>query len=79
MSDRLALAHAPEDFGMSRDKAEHVATTVYDAIRGEVARKADLLELDTSARHRVSITLRRAGEQVRHRGGGLQLGPAETA
>lgn len=63
MSDRLALAHASEDSGMSRDKAEHVATTVYDAIRGEVARKADLLELDTSARHRISITLRRAASR----------------
>jgi hypothetical protein len=46
MSDRLALAHAFEDSGMPREKAEHVATTVYDAIRGEVVRKADLLELE---------------------------------
>jgi hypothetical protein len=42
MSDRLALAHAFEDAGMARDKAEHVASVVLDAIHDNVATKTDL-------------------------------------
>jgi hypothetical protein len=42
VSDRLALAHAFEDAGIERAKAEHVAQVVLDAIRDNVATKADL-------------------------------------
>src|SRR5689334_24345124 len=48
MSDRLALAHAFEDSGMPREKAEHVASAVFDALtrRGESA-QACLVRLTT--------------------------------
>jgi hypothetical protein len=46
MTDRLTLAHAFEDGGMSRGAAEKVATEIYDAIRENVATKADLRELE---------------------------------
>ncbi len=42
MSDRLSLAHAFEDAGIPRDKAEQVATAVLNAIRDNVATKADI-------------------------------------
>jgi predicted component of type VI protein secretion system len=64
MSDRLALAHAFEDSGMPREKAEHVATTVYDAIRGEVARKADLLELEQRMGQRIATFEQRLSERI---------------
>lgn len=46
MTDRLTLAHALEEGGLPRDAAEHVATEIYDAIRENVATKADLRELE---------------------------------
>ncbi len=42
MSDRLALAHAIEDAGIERGKAERVASVIVDVIRDSVATKADL-------------------------------------
>ena len=45
MSDRLMLVNALEDAGIERRKAENVATVVFEAIRGNVATKADLAEL----------------------------------
>ena len=42
MSDRLALAHAFEDAGIVREKAEQLATAVLAAIRDNVATKSDL-------------------------------------
>ena len=43
MSDRLALAHAIEDAGVERAKAERIATVIFDAIHGSFATKADVL------------------------------------
>jgi hypothetical protein len=37
MSDRLTLAHAFEDAGIARDKAEGLATAGLNAIRDNVA------------------------------------------
>ena len=42
MSDRLTLAHAIEDAGIARDKAEQLAAPIFDRIRDNVATKADL-------------------------------------
>jgi hypothetical protein len=41
-ADRLALAHAIEDAGIARDKAERVASAIFDAINDNVATKADV-------------------------------------
>jgi hypothetical protein len=58
MSDRLALAHAFEDAGMARDKAEHVATVVLDAIHDNVARKADLQALEQKITSDLALAVR---------------------
>ena len=42
MSDRLALADAIEDAGIPRDKAQRVASVIFDAIDDNVATKADV-------------------------------------
>jgi Skp family chaperone for outer membrane proteins len=42
MSDRLALANAIEDAGIPRDKAQRVASVIFDAIHDRVATKADV-------------------------------------
>jgi hypothetical protein len=42
MSDRLALAHAIEDAGIERSKAEGVATAISQFVTGGVATKAEL-------------------------------------
>jgi hypothetical protein len=45
MSDRLTLAHAIEDAGIERAKAERVASAIVDLIHDEVATKADVAAL----------------------------------
>ncbi len=47
MTDRLTLAHALENGGISRDAAEHIATEIFDAIHDNVATKTDLREMET--------------------------------
>ena len=42
MSDRLALAHAIEDAGIERSKAENVASVIIRVIEGSVATKVQL-------------------------------------
>ena len=42
MSDRVALANAIEDAGIARDKAQRVASVIFDAIHDKVATKADV-------------------------------------
>jgi hypothetical protein len=42
MSDRLSLAHAIEDAGIPREKAEGVATAIARFVEGAAATKADL-------------------------------------
>ena len=53
MSDRLTVAHAFKDAGMSRDKAEHVASAIFEAIRGNVATKTDV---DMAVRREPAVT-----------------------
>jgi hypothetical protein len=42
MSDRLALAHAIEDAGISREQAENIATAIARFVEGSAATKADV-------------------------------------
>ena len=42
MSDRVTLADAIEDAGIPRDKAQRVASVIFDAIHDNVATKADV-------------------------------------
>lgn len=64
MSDRLALIDAIEDAGVERAKAERIATVIIDAVRNNVATKADVQDLHedlTTARIELkadTITLR---------------------
>ena len=45
MTDRLDLTNAFEAAGIERKAAEHLAAEIFDAIRENVATKADLSEL----------------------------------
>jgi hypothetical protein len=50
MSDRLALSNAIEDAGIPRDKAQRVASVIFDAIHDNVATKADVQALQASTK-----------------------------
>jgi hypothetical protein len=50
VSDRLALANAIEDAGIPRDKAQRVASVIFDAIHDNVATKADVQASEASLR-----------------------------
>ena len=45
MADRLTLAHAIEDAGIERTKAEALAGAIFEAIHDNVATKVDIKEL----------------------------------
>jgi hypothetical protein len=60
VSDRLALANAIEDAGIPRDKAERVASVIFDAIHDNVATKADVSEL----RHDLQVTETRLKAEI---------------
>src|SRR5579875_988773 len=47
MTDRLSLTNALADANIDRKAAERIATEIFDAIRENVATKADLSELRT--------------------------------
>jgi hypothetical protein len=81
MSDRLALANAIEDAGIPRDKAQRVASVIFDAIHDNVATKADVQALGSTlepkfARQDVAIerlrsTLREMESRITLRLGGI--------
>jgi hypothetical protein len=50
MSDRLALAHAIEEAGIPREKAENVATAIARFIEGSSATKADVERTEAALR-----------------------------
>jgi hypothetical protein len=50
VSDRLALANAIEDAGIPRDKAQRVASVIFDAIHDNVATKADVQASEAAVR-----------------------------
>ncbi len=45
MTDRLTLAHAIEDAGIERTKAEALAGAIFDAVHDNVATKGNIQEL----------------------------------
>ncbi len=47
MSDRLTLSNAFEDAGIERNKAERIASTIFNAIHDNVATKVDILMVRT--------------------------------
>ena len=61
VTDRLARAHALADAGRTRDRAEHVASTIFDATQGNVARRSDLREQGQELRSET----RALGEELR--------------
>ena len=54
MSDRLALANAIEDAGIPRNKAERVASVIFDAIHDNVATKADVQASEATLRGEIA-------------------------
>jgi ethanolamine utilization protein EutP (predicted NTPase) len=46
MSDRLALSNAIEEAGIPRDKAQRLASVIFEAIHTSVVTKADLAALE---------------------------------
>lgn len=50
MTDRLDLAHAIEAAGIERKAAENIAGVIFDAIRENVATKADLQQTESALR-----------------------------
>jgi tRNA U34 5-carboxymethylaminomethyl modifying GTPase MnmE/TrmE len=61
MSDRLALAHAIEDAGIPRDKAESVATAIARFVEGSAATKADVERAEAALKaniDRVEVALK---------------------
>jgi hypothetical protein len=57
-ADRLALAHAIEDAGIARDKAERVASAIFDAINDNVPTKADLFAVRSDVTAAIAATRR---------------------
>lgn len=55
MSGRPTLAHAFEDAGIERDKAEGLATAVLGAIRDNVATKTDLTQAIADLKHELTM------------------------
>jgi hypothetical protein len=55
MSDRLALANAIEDAGIPRDKAQRVASVIFDAIHDNVATKADVQAVRSDLGARIDL------------------------
>jgi hypothetical protein len=72
VSYRLTLAHAIEDAGIERTKAERVASAIFDAIRDNVASKADVaaVRADVAA---VAAKLTLVEHQLLSRLGGLMI------
>ena len=48
MTDRLSLTNALADANIDRQKAERIATEIYDAIHDNVATKADLERVEAA-------------------------------
>jgi uncharacterized protein YPO0396 len=70
MVDRLDLTNAIESAGIERKAAENIAGMIFDAIRENVATKADLAELRHDLRE-TELRLQARIDQVVVRLGGL--------
>jgi hypothetical protein len=64
MTDRLSLANALADANIDRQKAERIATEIFDAIHDNVATKADLRELELSLQARIDRVVVRLGTLI---------------
>jgi hypothetical protein len=71
MTDRLDLTNAFEAAGIERKAAEHLAAEIFDAIRENVATKADLAELRAELKadidrldHRITVVGYRLGAVI---------------
>jgi hypothetical protein len=67
MTDRLSLTNALADANIDRQKAERIATEIFDAIHDNVATKQDLQHLETVLRTEIEL----AKHQMITRLGGL--------
>jgi hypothetical protein len=61
MTDRLSLTNALADADIDRQKAERIATEIFDAIHDNVATKADLRELELRLEARIDRIVVRLG------------------
>jgi hypothetical protein len=61
MTDRLSLTNALADANIDRQKAERIATEIFDAIHDNVATKADLRELELRLEARIDRIVVRLG------------------
>ena len=66
MSDRLTLAHAIEDAGIERVKAERMASVIFDVIHDEVVTKADLKTTEATLRSDIAA-VKADGVLIEHR------------
>jgi hypothetical protein len=55
MTDRLSLTNALADADIDRQKAERIATEIFDAIHDNVATKQDLQHLETVLRTEIEL------------------------
>ncbi|HYP38215.1 MAG TPA: hypothetical protein VEQ62_17905 [Stellaceae bacterium] len=79
MTDRLTLAHALEQGGIARDAAESIATEIYDAIRTNVATKADIAALQADLAALENRMLWRLGRMIAVATTGLVIAATATA
>ena len=79
MTDRLTLAHALEQGGIARDAAESIATEIYDAIRTNVATKADIAALQADLAALENRMLWRLGRMIAVATTGLIIAATATA
>jgi hypothetical protein len=61
MTDRLSLTNALADANIDRQKAERIATEIFDAIHDNVATKADLREVELRLEARIDRVVVRLG------------------
>lgn len=64
MTDRLSLTNALADANIDRQKAERIATEIFDAIHDNVATKADLRELELRLQARIDRVVVRLGTLI---------------
>jgi hypothetical protein len=69
MSDRMTLAHAIEDAGIPRDKAESMATAIARFVEGSTATKQDLERTEAALKtdiNRVEYSLKAEIARLQH-------------
>src|SRR5579875_3176838 len=76
MTDRLDLANAIAAAGIERKAAETIASTIFDAIRENVATKADLQQAESALRTDMAGMQAELKAQLRRVQGGLEAGNA---